>query len=101
MGPVLGPILYNDFINILDDGAECVTSASFQLTQNCEGHTTIHRDLNRLEKWADRKLIKFNEETCKVLLLGRNDPRHQHRLGATQLGSSSVERDLGVLVDTS
>jgi len=29
----------------------------------------------------------------------RNNPRHQHRLGADLLERSSVERDLGVLVD--
>ena len=35
----------------------------------------------------------------KVLHLGRNNPRHQSRLGADLLESSSVERDLGVLGD--
>ena len=65
-----------------------------------EGHAAIQGDLSRLEKWADRNLMKFNNEKCKVLLLGRNNPMHQYMLGAIQLENSLAESILGVLVDT-
>jgi len=42
-----------------------------------DGHTAIQRDLDRLEKWADRNLMKFSKEKCKVLYLGRNKAMHQ------------------------
>ncbi|GAB0179310.1 mitochondrial enolase superfamily member 1 [Grus japonensis] len=33
------------------------------------------------------------------IVIGRNNPKHQYRLGVGLLGSSTAEKDLGVLVD--
>ncbi|TRZ26045.1 hypothetical protein HGM15179_001068 [Zosterops borbonicus] len=43
--------------------------------------------------------MKFNKSRGMVLHLERNNPMYQHRLGADLLESSSVKKDLGVLVD--
>ncbi|GAB0185958.1 mitochondrial enolase superfamily member 1 [Grus japonensis] len=65
-----------------------------------EGRATLHNDLDKLEEWANKNLMKFSKDKCKVLHLGKHHPGMQHRLRSTWLGSSSVERDLGVLVDS-
>lgn len=54
---------------------------------------------NRLEKWADKNLMKFNNRKCKVLQPGRNNFIRQHSLGADRLEGSFAEKDLRVLMD--
>jgi len=65
-----------------------------------EGHAIIQRDLDRLEKWTDRNLIKIIKEKCKALNLDRNNPRYQDRLEVGRLESYFGQKALGLLVDT-
>ncbi|PKU29714.1 rna-directed dna polymerase from mobile element jockey-like [Limosa lapponica baueri] len=104
-GSVLGPSLFGIFISNLDDGIKCTlmkfaddTKWSVEVDTS-QGKTTLQADLDWLEEWANKNLIKFNKDKCKVLHLGKHNPGVQHRLGSTWPGGSSVERDLGVLLD--
>ncbi|GAB0178838.1 P protein [Grus japonensis] len=89
----------------LDDGIKCTVMKFADDTKlseevdTLEGRATLKKDLDRLEEWANKNLMKFNKEKCEVLHMGKHNLGVQHRLGSTWQESSSVKRDLGVLVD--
>ncbi|GAB0179162.1 mitochondrial enolase superfamily member 1 [Grus japonensis] len=105
-GSVLGPVLFNIFISDLDKETECTLSKFADDTKlggvanKPEGCTVIQRGLDRPESWVKRNHLKFSKSKCRVLNLGKNNPKHQYRLEVDLLGSSTVEKDLGVLVDS-
>ncbi|CAM5123810.1 unnamed protein product [Eretmochelys imbricata] len=98
-GSVLGPVLFNIFINDLEDGVDCTISKSADDTKLGGDVDRIQRALDKLEYWAKRNLMRFNKDKCRVLHLGRKNPMHRYRLRTEWLGSSSGEKDLGVTVD--
>jgi len=104
-GSVRGPVLFNFFINDLHEELECTLSKFADDTKlggvvdKAEGCAAIQHNLERLKSCAERNLMRFNKGKCRVLHLGRNNPTHQYRLRVDLLESSSMERDLGVLVD--
>ncbi|KAK4305770.1 hypothetical protein Pmani_022358 [Petrolisthes manimaculis] len=49
-------------------------------------------------RWSEEWFLKFNEEKCKVMHVGRNNPGYSYRLGTTELVTTQEEKDLGIFI---
>ena len=45
--------------------------------------------------------MAFNVDKCKVLRLGKSNPRRKYFMDGKELGETEVEKDLGVMVHQS
>ncbi|CAM4553266.1 unnamed protein product [Caretta caretta] len=84
---VLGPVLFNIFINV-DDGMDCTLSKFTDDTKMggevdlLDDRDRVQSDLDILEDWAKRNLMRLNKDKCKVTLLEK---------GCGQIGESPME----------
>lgn len=88
-GSVFGPVLFNLFINDLNEETECTRRKFADDTKlggradTPEGCAAIQRDLDRLEDWTEKNLMNSNKGKCRAMHPRRNNRRSQHRLGWT------------------
>lgn len=90
---MLKPVLFNLFINDLDEGAG--VWEQWPIPQS-----VVQPFRRPLRGWRDgQRTVKFSEGKCWVVHLGKNKLIYQHRFGHDLLERSTVEKELGFLED--
>jgi Reverse transcriptase (RNA-dependent DNA polymerase)/Endonuclease-reverse transcriptase len=105
-GSVLGPVLFNIFINDIDREATCnqilkkfaddTKIAQILNSPNAAGE--LQATLDRLSAWATKWGMAFNVAKCHVMHIGRHNPRHKYKMLGQDLTITTSEKDVGVII---
>ena len=61
----------------------------------------LREDLIKLNKWSKDWQMQFNADKWIVLHLGKENQQYEYMLGNNKLRKSTIEKDLGIIVDSS
>ena len=108
-GLVLGPVLFLCYINDMPDVVEAMLylyaddAKALREIGSEDDVCLMQRDVDGLQLWADKLLLKINKTKCKVLHIGVKNVNGRYYLNGLglrhEIESTGLERDLGILVD--
>ena len=105
-GSILGPVLFTLFINDLPNNinSPCKIFADDTKIYNTSvNKDNIQEDLATLEIWTETWNLYFNTLKCKVMYLGKNNPKAEYHMkkdgSEYKLTDCEEEKDLGVIFD--
>nr|VZI51134.1 unnamed protein product [Spirometra erinaceieuropaei] len=109
-GSVLGPILFLIYADNAARGLDCEVAMFaddmkiWSVIRGPADEERLQMNLNRLEEWSNRWLLRFNVAKCSILRLGntaRSVSTRGYFLGGAALQEVDAQRNLGVLTTSS
>ena len=105
-GSVLGPPLFDIFIDDLDECSEEISlilkfaddTKGFQEIQGPDDRDKLQLALDKLVQWAETWGMKFNVPKCKIMHVGRNNPAYKYSMENENMTVVEEEKDIGVLI---
>jgi len=107
-GSVLGPVAFTIFINDLDtavgqhakifkfaDDTKITRKVSSE-----EDQADMQNTINNLTSWAENWGMSFNKTKCKIMHIGRNNPKFDYSMDGHILEKVTEERDIGVIISS-
>nr|VZI28105.1 unnamed protein product [Spirometra erinaceieuropaei] len=109
-GSVLGPILFLVYVDDAARDLDCEVAMFaddmkiWSVIRGPADEDRLQMNLNRLEEWSNRWLLRFNVAKCSILRLGhtaRSASTRGYFLGGAALQEVEAQKDLGVLTTSS
>jgi hypothetical protein len=105
-GSVLGPTLFNIFINDLPSYLSyscCLLFADdlkiYRSIQSATDHLLLQSDLDIIAQWAKDNRMNFNVDKSAVLHIGSSNLHQTYVLNGLPISSKDTVKDLGILID--
>ena len=107
-GSVLGPLLFviyiNDILDNIDSSGLMFADDTkiFRKITSKEDAEQLQQDLEKLETWSTKWQLKFNEQKCHVLTMGKFENIrfcNRYKICDSEMEHVYTEKDLGVTVD--
>jgi hypothetical protein len=105
-GTVLGPPLFTIHIDDIYDFVRLIEilkkfaddTKGLKLIQSIRDREALQRTLDELCRWAEMWGMQFNVEKCKIMHVGRTNPKYDYTMHGINLKVVTEETDVGVIV---
>ena len=105
-GSVLGGILFDIFIDDIDDAIILALIKKFAddtklatIIKSIEDARRMQANLDKIHEWAGLWKMSFNVKKCKVMHYGKNNIRYQYSMNGCAIEEVKEEKDLGVWME--
>ena len=99
---MIGPLLFLIYINDIDEAAELIDLLSkfaddtklCKTVKDNSDRQELQQTLDCLVQWSEKHGMAFNASKCKVLHVGKNNPRFEYRINGIIVKETDSEKDV-------